>query len=80
MRSFAKIGQIFKQMNWKDKDSTMNSQVCPYLLRGGGGFEGRKPGYKYVIIHTMMHHTYYDVSYNYTHNREFANQTGSVYK
>jgi len=54
MRSFVKISQIFEQMKWKDMDSTMNSQGCPYLFRGGGV---RKAGYKYAIIHTMMYHT-----------------------
>jgi hypothetical protein len=66
-----KIGQIFKKMKWKDKDSTMNSQGCPYLFSGEWGKESRLQ---------ICKHTYYDVSYRYTHNREFAYQAGSVYK
>lgn len=71
MRSFVKISQIFEQMKWKDMDSTMNSQGCPYLFRGGGGEESRLQ---------ICNHTHYDVSYKYTHNRKFAYQAGSVYK
>lgn len=71
MRSFVKIRQIFEQMKWKDTDSTMNSQGCPYLFSGGWGKESRLQ---------ICKHTYYDVSYRYTHNIEFAYLADSVYK
>jgi len=55
MRSFVKIGQIFKQMKWKDTDSTMNSQGC-FNFSGEGVRGGKQAKITYASIHTMMCH------------------------